>query len=269
MEATAASAPDVASTEAGVQVFRAPFEPSNLRPRKVGEPVKEYSLPRNLDYEILKDPQMAMENKPGYFVVFQDALEHGLRLPLPPFAVTVLRYYQIHPSILQAQSWRFIISFLVRCLKSGVTVTMGLFKEFHTLSSSPSKRGFYFKSRAGQKKLLAENTKTVKSWGGKYFMVKNLIGFTPCSWCDTLDTVRLNQRMVLTGDEKADLGRLSTLAPEEVGYVVFEDCLRRVGLSMSQGRRVRLELEEEIPMGVRRERGLDAWDEPASSTTIQ
>ncbi|GAV63598.1 Transposase_28 domain-containing protein [Cephalotus follicularis] len=135
---------------------------------------------------------MVTESRPDYFVVFQDALEHGLRLPLPPFALTILRHYQVHPSMLQAQSWGFIMGFLVRCLEAGVTATVALFEEFYTITSSPKKRGFYFKSRAGHNKLLAENTKTVKSWREKYFMVKNLPDFTPSPWSDTLDTVALS-----------------------------------------------------------------------------
>ncbi|GAV57663.1 Transposase_28 domain-containing protein [Cephalotus follicularis] len=226
-----------------------------MRPHKLAQLVKEYAIPGGLDLEIPADLRSVTVNQPGHFVVFQDALEHGLRLPLPPFAVTVLRHYQIHPSMLQAQSWGFIVGFLVRCLEAGAVPTMGLFKEFHTVAPTPKKRGFHFKSSVSRPKMLAENTKSIKRWREKYFLVKNLPGFTPCLWTDSLDTGRLNQRSFLTREEVADLRRLSALEPEDVLKVVSEDRLRRHGLSMSVGRRARLELEaEEVSIGVQRER---------------
>ncbi|GAV59032.1 Transposase_28 domain-containing protein [Cephalotus follicularis] len=226
-----------------------------MRPQKLAQLAKEYAIPGGLDLEIPADPRSTTVNRPGHLVVFQDALEHGLRLPLPPFAITVLRNYQIHPSMLQAQSWGFIVGFLVQCLEAGVVPTIGLFKEFHTVAPTLKKRGFHFKSRVSRPKLLAENTKSVKRWREKYFLVKNLPGFTPYPWADSLDTGCLNQRSFLTRKEAADLRRLSALEPEDVLKVMSEDRLRRHGLSMSVGRRARLELEaKEGPTGVQRER---------------
>ncbi|GAV82174.1 hypothetical protein CFOL_v3_25627 [Cephalotus follicularis] len=167
--------------------------------------------------------------------------------------------------MLQAQSWGFIIGFLVRYLEAGVTTTVGLFKEFHTITSSSKKRGFYFKSRAGHHKLLAENTRKVKNWREKYFMVKNLPDFMPSPWSDTLDTVALSQRVSLTSDEKVDLDKLQALALEEVLAVVSEISLQIHGLSISCGRRASPDLAEEIPMGIRIEGTSGARDRPGSS----
>ncbi|GAV77424.1 hypothetical protein CFOL_v3_20895 [Cephalotus follicularis] len=163
-----------------------------MHSHKLAQLAKEYAIPGELDLEIPADPRSATMSQPGYFVVFQDALEHGLRLPLPPFAITVLRHYQIHPSMLQAQSWGFILGFLVRCLEAGAVPTIGLFKEFHTVAPTPKKRGFHFKSGVSCPKLLEENTKSVKHWRKKYFLIKNIPGFTPCPWADSLDIGRLN-----------------------------------------------------------------------------
>ncbi|GAV83891.1 hypothetical protein CFOL_v3_27336 [Cephalotus follicularis] len=104
MGASIAENPNVEATGAGVQVFRADFEESTTRPHKLAQLAKEYAIPGGLDLEIPADPRSATVSQPGHFVVFQDALEHGLRLPLPPFAITILRHYQIQPSMLQAQS---------------------------------------------------------------------------------------------------------------------------------------------------------------------
>ncbi|GAV78055.1 hypothetical protein CFOL_v3_21523 [Cephalotus follicularis] len=166
---------------------------SVLTRNKEKNQAKKYCFPRILEFSLPRDPKVTKKSKSGLFVVFEGALSHGLRLPIPSFAIEILRHFHIHPSLLQAQSWAFIIGFLVRCLETGVTVTVGLFKEFHTVNASPGKRGYYFKSRIGQtKNLLVDPTKSVKCWRGKYFLVRNLLGFTPCHWCDSLDTQRLN-----------------------------------------------------------------------------
>ncbi|GAV89133.1 hypothetical protein CFOL_v3_32552 [Cephalotus follicularis] len=234
------------------------------------ELAKKYCFLRSLEYSLPRDPKEVTESKPGLFFVFVDALEHGLRLPLPTFAIAILRHYQIHHSMLQAQSWGFIIGFLVRCLETGVTATVGLLREFHSVNASPGKRGFYFKSRVSQaKKLLVEPTKSVKGWRGRYFIVRNLLGFTPCPWCNSLDTQRLNQRKTLSEAEKIDLVKLSALAPEEVNSVVWEDRLRQVRLSMSSSQQARLDEEEEVYTGTERGGVQDTRDEPMSSVVIE
>ncbi|GAV85908.1 hypothetical protein CFOL_v3_29342 [Cephalotus follicularis] len=232
--------------------------------KKLEELVREYSIPGSLDLEIPSDPRMASESRQGYFVVFQEALVHGLRLPLPPFAISILRHYQVHPLMLQAQSWGFIIGFLVRCLEAGVTAIVGLFKEFHTITSSPKNRGFYFKSQAGHHRLLSENTRRVKNWREKYFMVKNLPGFTPSPWTDTLDTVALSQKVFLSREERVDLDKLLALTPEEVLVVVSEINLQKHGLSRTYNRRVGPDLAGEVPKGIRIGGTLGARDGPNS-----
>ncbi|GAV79975.1 hypothetical protein CFOL_v3_23437 [Cephalotus follicularis] len=171
--------------------------------------------------------------------------------------------------MLQAQSWGFIIGFLVWCLEAGVTATVGLFKEFHTITSSPKKRGFYFKSRAGHHRLLAENNRMVKSWREKYFMVKNLPDFTPSSWSDTLDTATLSQRVFLTREERVNLDKLLALSPEEVLDVVSEVRLRSHGLSIPLGRRDSPGPAREIPVGIRKKKGRKDRHEPEPSNFVQ
>ncbi|GAV78735.1 Transposase_28 domain-containing protein [Cephalotus follicularis] len=262
-EVSDVAATGVAFTEAGVQVSKTLFDISVLSRDKVSALAKKYCFPRGLICSLPQDPNEATESKPDLFVVFMDALEHGLRLPIPSFALAILRHFKIHLSLLQAQSWAFIIGFLVKCLEIKATATVRLFKEFHALAASPGKRGHYFKSRPGlTKKLLVDPTKSVKGWRGRYFLVKNLPGFAPCQWSNSLDIQCLNKRSVLTDAKKVDMAKLSALEREGVNHTIFEDRLRRVGLSMSSGRRYHLDDEEEIPTGIEREGVQNSREEP-------
>ncbi|GAV60379.1 hypothetical protein CFOL_v3_03910 [Cephalotus follicularis] len=122
---------------------------------------------------------MVTMSREGFFVIFEGALSHGLRVPIPSFAISVLEHFSLHPSLLQPQSWSFIIGFLVKCIESEVDVTVNLFKEFHVLSATPKKSGYFFKSRFGVKKLLLNPTKSIKNWRRGYFLIKDFEGSLP------------------------------------------------------------------------------------------
>ncbi|GAV92879.1 hypothetical protein CFOL_v3_36257 [Cephalotus follicularis] len=178
---------------------------------------------------------MVTKSREGLFVIFEGALSHGLRVPIPSFAISVLEHSSLHPSLLQFQSWSFIIGFLVICIESEVDVTVNLFKEFHVLSATPKKSGYFFKSRSGVKNLLLNPTKSIKNWRRRYFLIKDFEGFTPSPWCDSLDTTSLNRRSGLTSAEKISYNKLLALEPEGVNSTVREDRLLQAGLSVVLG----------------------------------
>ncbi|GAV86060.1 Transposase_28 domain-containing protein [Cephalotus follicularis] len=155
------------------------FGVSTLTMDEVVELARKFNFPSGLRFSLPKDPRRVTKSKEGFFVVSVGALGHGLRIPVSTFALSILETFQIHPSLLQPQSWSFIMGFLVRCQESGVTPTMGLFKQFHVISSSPGKPGYFFKSRPGVIKILTKPTQSIKNWRKRYFLVTNLEGFTP------------------------------------------------------------------------------------------
>ncbi|GAV58429.1 hypothetical protein CFOL_v3_01963 [Cephalotus follicularis] len=228
---------------------------SILSHEKVIELARKYCFPGGIKFNLPKDPWTVMESEPGFFVVFEDAFSHGLRVPVPSFAISALRSFGLHPSLLQPQSWSFVMGFMVKCIESEVVVTVNLFREFHVLSASPGKRGYFFKSRLGAKKLLINPTKSMKHWKGRYFLIKNLPGFTAPRWCDFLETHPLNKRSRLSSTEKTDLGRLLSLEAEEANSVVLEDLLIQAGLSVMPGQVSHLSDADDAPGGGDSERG--------------
>ncbi|GAV80683.1 hypothetical protein CFOL_v3_24143 [Cephalotus follicularis] len=211
------------------------FEVSVLLREDVKGLSEKYNFPRGLTYSLPSDPRMVTMSREGLFVIFEGALSHGLRVPIPSFAISVLKHFSLHPSLLQTQSWRFIIGFLVKCIESEVDVTVNLFKEFHVLSDMPKKSGYFFKSRSGVKKLLLNPTKSMKNWRMRYFLIKEFEGFTPSPWCDSMDTTSLNKRSRLTSAERMSFNKLLALKPEEVNSTVREDRLLQTGLSVALG----------------------------------
>ncbi|GAV85726.1 hypothetical protein CFOL_v3_29160 [Cephalotus follicularis] len=211
------------------------FDVSTLSRVEVKKLSERYSFPHGLTYCLPSDPRMVTMSREGLFVIFEGALSHGLRVPIPSFAISVLENFSLHPSLLQPQSWSFITGFLVKCIESDVDATVNLFKEFHVLSATPKKSGYFFKSHSRVKKLLLNPTKSIKNWRKRYFFIKDFEGFTASPWCDYLDTTSLNRRSRLTPAEKVSFNKLLDLEPKDVNFTVREDRLLQAGLSMVLG----------------------------------
>ncbi|GAV88304.1 Transposase_28 domain-containing protein [Cephalotus follicularis] len=125
------------------------------------------------------DGREATVNIAGRFVVFEDALSHGLRLPLPDFASGVLDYYGLHPDQIQPQSWAFIMGFIILCSWKKIIPNIAMFKEFFQVCRG-QEWSFHFRTRTIPK-LMEE--KSIKGWRARYFMLDGLDSFNPWFKC--------------------------------------------------------------------------------------
>ncbi|GAV87062.1 hypothetical protein CFOL_v3_30488 [Cephalotus follicularis] len=227
--------PDAPTAKANPQSDDCVFGVSTLSQAEVKRLSRKYHFPRGLTYCLPKDPRRVTESREGLFVAFEGALSQGLRVPVPSFAISVLVSFSLHPSLLQPQSWGFMIGFLVKCIESEIEATVNLFKEFHVISATPKMIGYFFKSRSGVKKLLLNPTQSIENWRRKYFLIKDFEGFIPSPWCNSLDVKSPNKKSRLTSAEKIGLSKLMALEPEDVNSTITEDHLVQEGLSVVLG----------------------------------
>ncbi|GAV68296.1 hypothetical protein CFOL_v3_11799 [Cephalotus follicularis] len=63
------------------------FGASTLSRVEVKKLSEKYNFPRGLTYCIPSDPRMVTMSREGLFVIFEGALSHGLRVPIPSFSI--------------------------------------------------------------------------------------------------------------------------------------------------------------------------------------
>ena len=56
----------------------------------------------------------------GYQTMYQAALEAGLRIPLRPFLIALLNFYQVGLGQIVPNSWHLVISFLTLALQGEI-----------------------------------------------------------------------------------------------------------------------------------------------------
>lgn len=123
-------------------------------------------------------------------MVFAPALVYGFRLPLPLLFSDLLRRWNLCPSQLTPNSWRFMAAYVAACRVGKIEMSgrhmSGVMPGRFTGSS-------YTLSLSGLKLL---DKKDVKGWHSLWFLVRSLVSFefgchlAPMSPCleDTLDT---------------------------------------------------------------------------------
>ncbi|THU66521.1 hypothetical protein C4D60_Mb05t15020 [Musa balbisiana] len=160
-----------------------------------------YSIPE--DY-ILSAPELgqrAYNLIPKGFALTLDALEAGLRLPLPlhPVIVSCLSLWRISLSQVVPNSWRYLVAFLGECHYANITPTRNLFLSCFHLSKGS--RGYFLSARTGFRVSGAPSSN--KGWKGRDW------GFE----------VRWSARVIdntvpsLSDREHRDLGRLREILP--------------------------------------------------------
>ena len=104
----------------------------------------------------------------GYQTVYQDALEAGLRIPLHPFLIALLNFYQVGLGQIVPNSWRLVISFLTLALREKISPSVELFNLFFAFASQPGKNSwYYFRGREG-KPLVSNPVTSIKEWKNKF-----------------------------------------------------------------------------------------------------
>ena len=108
----------------------------------------------------------------GYQTVYQAALEAGLRIPLHPFLIALLNYYQVGLGQIMPNSWCLVISFLILALQEKIAPSVELFNLFFNFASQPGKNSwYYFRGREG-KSLIHNPVTSIKEWTNRFVFIK-------------------------------------------------------------------------------------------------
>ena len=108
----------------------------------------------------------------GYQCVYQDALVAGLRLPLHPFIIAVMNFFQLGLGQIVPNSWRLLVGFLVLSLRLGITPTVDLFNLFFQIASHPGKNSWYYVRGREGKSLVSNPVTSIRHWKEKFVFVK-------------------------------------------------------------------------------------------------
>ncbi|RZS06217.1 hypothetical protein BHM03_00036843 [Ensete ventricosum] len=98
------------------------------------------------------------------FNLSTNALDAGLRFSLHPVIEACLKGWQILPSQMAPNSWRYLVAFLWECFGSDITVTRDLFIVYFCLSQGQA--GYYLTAHAGFRVGEIFNLGKMKSGGG-------------------------------------------------------------------------------------------------------
>ncbi|KAM0918535.1 hypothetical protein ACQ4PT_009038 [Festuca glaucescens] len=133
---------------------------------------RKYSIPDDFTPVIAGD-RSPRAPPPGSVVVYADALEAGMRLPLHPFYVTVLSHYGIAPGQLMPNGWRALAGFVVLSHFTGVPPSLAVFRHFFSLCGFPHKH--YSFSSNDAVGLLFRQLNNLKNpgWKEEYFFVSS------------------------------------------------------------------------------------------------
>lgn len=87
----------------------------------------QYSIPVEFEIRIPGEADRANDPGPGQLCLYEESLKAGLRLPLHPFVVGVLRGFHLAPAQLAPNAWRCIFAMLVAAYEKGINLTPAMF----------------------------------------------------------------------------------------------------------------------------------------------
>ncbi|THU54355.1 hypothetical protein C4D60_Mb10t24220 [Musa balbisiana] len=126
-----------------------------------------YSIPSEYELHVPRSGQRAYDSFPSGFGLTLDALKAGLRFPLHLVIEACLSWWQISPSQMAPNSWRYMVAFLGECWGVAITPTRSLFLSCFRLSKG---LGSYFLSpHEGFR--VSEAPSNKKGWKSRYFFV--------------------------------------------------------------------------------------------------
>ncbi|KAK1604641.1 hypothetical protein QYE76_028314 [Lolium multiflorum] len=167
----------------------------------------------------------------GSVVVYADALEAGMRLPLHPFYVMVLSHYGIAPGQLMPNGWRALAGFVVLSHFTGVPPSLAVFRHFFSLCGFPHKH-YSFSGNDGVDLLFRQPNLKNPGWKEEYFFLSSTAPWPcPVQWGAHYRSSNFQQ--VLTRTEEvvaADLLRARGASPIDVRMYLHESNMAKASI---------------------------------------
>ncbi|KAM3207993.1 hypothetical protein ACQJBY_062964 [Aegilops geniculata] len=142
---------------------------------------KKYDIPAGDQSTALPAGDLRASSSPphGAICVYAHALEAGMRLPLHPFFVEVLTYFNLAPTQLTPNSWRIMAGFLVLCRSADVPLSLAVFRRFFLLHHKHEIAWYFFKSRRGSGLRFTGLPDSIKGWKSGFFFLHSTTPW-PC-----------------------------------------------------------------------------------------
>ncbi|CAN6214900.1 unnamed protein product [Urochloa humidicola] len=147
---------------------------------------------------------------PGAVCVYADALEAGMRVPLPPFFAEVLNHFGLAPSQLAPNCWRVMAAFAALSRSAGVhPPPVALFRHFFALRVHKVKGFYFFAGKDTAVALFTGLPDSIKGWKERFFFLKS---WSSAPWtCPVLWSEPTKKSMadpVLNSEEKGMVEKL-------------------------------------------------------------
>ena len=132
---------------------------------------KEYMIPDSMNISEPKPFEKADTPRQGWVCFYEITFKIGVRLPLHPFMCMILDHFNLAPSQLMPNSWRYLLGLVVLSLKYGVRIDLPVLLNFFYLKSC--EEGRYSLYARTKMRILDDPTSSDKRWKNKFFYVKN------------------------------------------------------------------------------------------------
>ncbi|RWW47539.1 hypothetical protein BHE74_00046494 [Ensete ventricosum] len=143
---------------------------STVMAHRLVEVMKHYYIPPEYELCVPLLGQRPDEAFSSSFNLSTDTLEAGLRFP--PMIEACCEGWQISPSEMAPNSWRYLVTFLWECYESSITATRDLFMAYFRLSQGLAK--YYLTARSGFRVEGAPSSN--KGWKLRFFFISDRRG---------------------------------------------------------------------------------------------
>ncbi|CAN6172734.1 unnamed protein product [Urochloa humidicola] len=147
---------------------------------------------------------------PGAVCVYADALEAGMRVPLPPFFAEVLSHFGLAPSQLAPNCWRVMAAFAALSRSAGVhPPPVAVFRHFFGLRALKNVKGIYcFAGKDTGVPFFTGLPDSIKGWKERFFFLKSWSAPWPCAVVWSELAKKSTAEPMLTSEEKGMVEKL-------------------------------------------------------------
>ena len=132
---------------------------------------KEFMIPDSITMSKPKPHEKADAPRQGWVCFYEITFKIGVRLPLHPLMCMVLDHFNLAPSQLMPNSWRYLLGLVVLSLKYGARIDLPVLLNFFYLKSC--EEGRYSLYARTKMRILDDQASGDKRWKNKFFYVKN------------------------------------------------------------------------------------------------
>ncbi|CAN6190589.1 unnamed protein product [Urochloa humidicola] len=147
---------------------------------------------------------------PGAVCVYADALEAGMRVPLPLFFAEVLTHFGLAPSQLAPNCWRVMAAFAALSRSAGVhPPPVAVFRHFFALRALKNVKGIYcFVGKDTGVAFFTGLPDSIKGWKERFFFLKSWSAPWPCPVVWSELAKKSTADPMLTSEEKGMVEKL-------------------------------------------------------------